>query len=154
MTAIRYWPAVLLVALAVGFATSCRSISDSVTSPSRWLADSSGALADSSNASSRSSSPGKESAPEQAFRDDVRVATRSWAASSGDASDWLRQLGRIAQRHGVVHWEGQPGAWIAIGSGLGEAGLSEPEMDAVLARLAGIGGEQRTLVREGYAAAL
>ena len=89
----------LAFAALAGFllSTGCQSISDSVTSPSRWVADSSTAIGDSSDASadssnafsksiSGSSSPEDETPAETAYRDDVRVATRSLARAHRTAA--------------------------------------------------------------------
>jgi hypothetical protein len=158
-----------LVATLVGTAlvalgSGCASISDSVTSPSRWLADSSqsfadssGALADSSNAASQSvsgsSSPAEESKEESSYRHDVRVATRALAEAGADDQALMRELGRIAGRHGVSRWEGDPATWLGVGEGLGEAGRSQGDVAALVAR---IGGDAVAQARaaEGLAAAL
>lgn len=142
----------------------CASISDSVTSPSRWLADSSqaladssGALADSINAASDSvsgsSSPDDDAKEEAAYRDDVRVATRGLAASGASDEALMRELGRIAERHGIVRWEAYAGTWRAVGAGLGEAGCSGDDVAAFVARIGG-DAEAQARAAEGHAAAL
>jgi len=152
---------IALLALGLG----CGSISDSVTSPSRWAADSStasadssGASADSSNNSSQSSSgssSGDDEAPaESAYRDDVRVATRSLAASGAPEDQLSRELSRVAQQHGISHWEGHAGTWIAMGTGMREAGLTQADVEVVLVRLGGVDTGERELVLEGYGATL
>lgn len=151
----------LAAGAALAAASGCSSISDSVTSPSRWLADSSeaiadssGAVADSSDASSRSSGSGdSEEDDESSYRDDVRVATRAFAESGGDEEVFLRQLGRIAESHGISHWEGQPGTFIALGAGLREAGVAESELGEVLPRLRRASDEERAWVDAGYRSA-
>jgi len=151
----------LAAGTALAAASACSSISDSVTSPSRWLADSSeaiadssGAVADSSNASSRSSGSGdSEERSESSYRDDVRVAARAFAESGGDAEAFLRQLGRIAEDHGISHWEGQPGTFIALGAGLREAGVPESELGNVLGRLRRASDQERAWLDAGYRSA-
>jgi hypothetical protein len=152
-----------VLALGGALAAGCASISDSVTSPSRWLADSSGAIADSSQAIadssnaasdsiSGSSSPADETTPaESAYRDDLRVATRALAGAPAD--ELLREISRVAERHGVTQWAARPGTWRALGAGLGEAGLSRAQAEGVSARL-GADAAGRALLLEAHATAL
>ena len=143
--------------LAVG---ACRSISDSVTSPSRWVAqsseasaDSSGASADSSNAASRSvsgsSSPQDERA-QTSYREDVRVASRTFAATGADSEAFVRQIGEIAERHGVTDWEADRATWLALGEGFRQAGLSQEQVDGLLLQLGHLQSPERGYVHEGY----
>jgi hypothetical protein len=142
----------LMVALAtcsLGLNTACQSISDSVTSPSRWLADSSGAIGDSSGASadssnafsqsiSGSSSPDDDAEvpdAESRYREDVRVAARAWGTSDAPADSFARELSQIAASHGFVDWQAQPSTWAAVAEGLQEAGVPATEADARLASL-------------------
>jgi hypothetical protein len=155
----------LVLAGALGWSAGCQSISDSVTSPSRWLGDSSGALADSSHAlgesseavsqpfadSSRSSSPDDDEPQSGAYRDDVRVATRALADAPAD--ELLRELSLVAERHGISHWEARAGTWRAVGAGLGEAGVSRADAEALSGRL-GADAAARARLLEGHAAAL
>ena len=86
---------------------------------------------------------------ERQYRDDVRVATRSWL-ESGDGSDaFLRELGRIAELHGISHWEAEPGSLIAIGAGACEAGVSAPELEQIVAGLGQRHAEARALANQG-----
>lgn len=154
-----------IAAAALWLATGC-SISNSITSPSRWIADSSGAIADSSRASAGSSNAASESSSgssgggsssDSAYRDDVRVATRAFATSSG-ASDaapetFARQLGRIGARHGISHWAGEPGTWTALGAGLREAGREPAEADLLARSLGARTPADLERVRAGYRAA-
>lgn len=140
-----------LTALTAG----CTSISDSVSSPSGWLSDSSGAISDSvtspSRSASESSSP-EEEAAEGAYRDDVRVATRDLERTDARDGGLVRELSRVAGAHGINHWEGHDGTWVAMGEGFRDAGLTERDVDGALARLGGVGARERSLVLEGYAA--
>jgi hypothetical protein len=149
--------AALAAIVLLGLGTGCQSISDSVTSPSRWLADSSQASADSSNAasdsSSGSSSPDGDEQEPAAYRHDVRVATRSLAGSGADDASLMRELGRIAERHGIARWEARPGTWSALGAGFGEAGRSQADVEALVARIGGDASAQAHAAR-GYASAL
>ncbi len=138
-----------LAALLLGATTACQSISDSVTSPSRWVADSSTAIgdssdasADSSNAFSKSSSGSssgddEEAAPdaESRYREDVRVAAHGWGAANSDANAFARELSGIAASHGVVDWQSRSSTYVAVEAGLREAGIPEPEVTARLSAL-------------------
>jgi hypothetical protein len=146
-------------AAALVGSAGCASISDSVTSPLRWLGDSSGAIADSSqaaadssDAASDSSSPDDDTTPaESAYRDDLRVATRQLANAPAD--ELLREISRVAECHGVSQWAARPGTWRALGAGLGEAGLSRAQAESVSARL-GADAAGRALLLEAHATAL
>jgi hypothetical protein len=157
--------ALVLVIGALMFSVSaCKSISDSVTSPSRWVAqsseasaDSSGASADSSNAASRSSSGSSSPEDEPAqtsYQDDVRVASRTFAATGGDSEAFVRQLGQIAERHGITDWEADRATWVALGQGFHQAGLSQEQVDGLLLQLGHLQSPERGYVHEGYQAKL
>jgi hypothetical protein len=140
---------IALAAILLGATTACQSISDSVTSPSRWLADSSTAIgdssdasADSSNAFSKSSSGSssgddEETAPdaESRYREDVRVAARGWGAANSDSNTFARELSGIAASYGVVDWQSRTSTYVAVEAGLREARIPEPEVTARLSAL-------------------
>lgn len=144
-------PLAALGLVGLMLSTACQSISDSVTSPSRWVADSSTAMTDSSNASgdssnasadsshasSKSSSPKDEAPADSAYRGDVRVAAREWATRGGSTQDFARELGRISERHGISDWQGQPAAFRGVAEGLREAGLPESQVKTRLDALGG-----------------
>jgi hypothetical protein len=123
-----------------------RSISKSVTNASE-------SLVDSAKSSSRALSS-DDSRLEQEYRDDLRVAARTLVDAGASDDQLLRELGRIAELHGISHWEGEPGSLIALGAGACEAGLSEPRLDSLLARLGQNGARERSLAREGCRSAL
>jgi hypothetical protein len=124
----------------------CQSISDSVTSPSRWVAQSSGAFADSSQASadssnafsnsiSGSSSPSDSSSEEARYQEDVRLAARTWGGSTASTDEFAREIGRVAERHGLTNWQADPATRPAVDTGLREAGLPDTEIQLRLAEL-------------------
>lgn len=136
-------PSLASCALILCFGVGCASISDSVTSPSRWVGDSSEASAQSSQASadssnaasdsvSGSSSPDGESQAQRLYAEDVRLAARVWGSSAGSPDGFAREVGRIAERHGLTDWEGDPTTRTAVRTGLREAGLSEAEVEGRL----------------------
>ncbi len=86
---------------------------------------------------------------EREYRDDVRVATRAWVETGDGSAAFLRELGRIAELHGISHWEAEPGSLIAIGAGACEAGASDAELDRIVADLGQDRPESRALAAEG-----
>ena len=93
---------------------------------------SSGASSDSSKSSSASSGA-SESDPKDAkksFMSDVSAYTTS-AAKGDDAQAYLRELGSIAEQHGITDWERDTATYNAIGTGLRRAGISRDEVKNV-----------------------
>jgi hypothetical protein len=123
-----------------------RSISESVTAVSGSVSD--------SLKSSSDTITGGDARAEQEYRDDVRVATRTLVDTGASDDQFLRELGRIAELHGISHWEAEPGSLIALGAGACEAGLPEPGLDSLLARLGQAGEIERSLAHEGCRSAL
>ncbi len=96
------------------------------------LSYSSGASSDSSKSSSASSG-GSETDPQDAKRaylSDVSTYTSS-VAKDGNADAYLRELGKIAERHGITDWEQNTETYNAIGTGLRRAGISRDEVKNV-----------------------
>ena len=123
-----------------------RSISKSAKTASESIVDSA------KSSSNRLS--GGDARLEQEYRDDVRVAAHTLVDAGASDDQFLRELGRIAELHGISHWEGEPGSLIALGAGACEAGVSEPWLDSLLARLGQDGARERSLAREGCRSAL
>jgi hypothetical protein len=86
---------------------------------------------------------------EREYRDDVRVATRQLIESGAAHDAFVREVGRIAERHGISHWEAEPGTLLAIGAGVCQAGHSEAELGALLERLGRVSEGDRALALEG-----
>jgi hypothetical protein len=63
----------------------------------------------------------------------------------------LRGIGRVAESHGVSHWEGRADTLLAIGAGLRDAGVSRADVEALGARATGADPRVAALVLEGYA---
>ena len=94
--------------------------------------DSSGTSSDSSKSSSASSGA-SETDPKDAknsFMSDVSAYTTS-AAKGDDAQAYLRELGSIAERHGITDWERDTATYNAIGTGLRRAGISRDNVKNV-----------------------
>ncbi|MCR9141910.1 MAG: putative lipoprotein [bacterium] len=125
-----------------GASTSLESISTSVTSISGSLA--------SSSASSGDDEEDAENEKDEAFRRDVRNYTAAFARQSGgSATDYQRELGRIARTHGLVNWRTQSASqtFQAIGAGLQAAGL---DRDAVIQRFQDVAPTTRERILIGF----
>ena len=86
---------------------------------------------------------------EREYRDDVRVAARDLVGNGASANELQRELGRIAELHGISDWEAWPGTMVAIGAGICEAGIAESELDGELVRLGRGGAADRERAHEG-----
>ena len=49
----------------------------------------------------------------------------------------VRDVSRVAEVHGISHWESVDATWLGIGVGLRNAGMSEPQAVALVARVFG-----------------
>lgn len=131
--------ALLVLALAASLPLSgCKVISAIIEIPSDLSAGSSKSIAGSFDAISTSSgSGGSETTPNQSsYRRDLRQYAALFAKSEGGTrEDFLRGVARIAEDHGVTHWEAEPLTPRAIGEGLRDAQLTEAEMDAFVASI-------------------
>jgi hypothetical protein len=127
----------LTIALLAGVsAFGCQVISASIESPSDSSAGSSRSIAGSFDGLSMSSGSGGDSGqqtPNQtSYLRDLRQYAATFVKGSGTSEEFLRGVARIAEDHGITHWEADPTTPRAIGAGLRDANLSEVEMDAFL----------------------
>ncbi len=143
---------VCALVLAVAFLPGC-ALSISISKAARTAA---GSVSDSLQSSSdRLRGSGDDSARlEREYRDDVRVAVRDLVEEGATRNGLLRELSRIAELHGISHWEAKPGTLIAIGGGVCEAGAAEADLDALLRELGRDAAEERALAHEGCRAAV
>lgn len=122
--------------LAVAPASGCKIISAIIELPSDISAGSSRSIAGSFDAlstSSRSGGDKTEPTPnKQSYNRDLREFTAAFAATSGSRQDFLRGVSRVAEDHGIPHWEADPLTPRAIGAGLRDAGWSEAQMSEFL----------------------
>jgi hypothetical protein len=126
---------------------SVTSLSDSVSGTGRSISWSFEGLSDSSG-----SGGGVAQAPDP-YRDDVRVYTAALLRRGPRDAALSRELGRIALRHGISHWEGHSSTYRGLGAGVRGAGLGEAELEALLAGLGSYGPRERELALEGFRAA-
>jgi hypothetical protein len=84
-----------------------------------------------------SSGLGTDSALMQEYKRDVRQYAALYVQSGGDGTphDFQRGITRIAESHGIAHWEGQPATPYAIGQGFRDAQVSETAMREFCAAL-------------------
>jgi len=145
---------VALILVSASTATGCQVLWASITSPSDSISGSSRAIGGSLEGLSTSSGSGSiGGGANLAYQEDVRVFTRSFVTAGEREDRFLRDLGRVAEQHGLVHWEAEPATLFAVGTGLHEAGVPESDLDVFLGR-AGLGAERdRAVVREGFRAA-
>jgi hypothetical protein len=139
---------ILLAALPL---FACQVIVASVTSPSDWVSGTGESISGSFGALSTSSGSGGREASKTAYRRDVRAFAAHFAAVGGSSDEFLRGIGRVAESHGITHWEGDPDTLLAIGAGLRDADISPADMDALGARSTRADPQVVALVLEGYA---
>lgn len=142
-------------ALAGALGTGCivfdssEAAVDSVSTSAHSVSDAVAWMSHASKSSSDSSSQGDEGASE-AYRRDVRELTAACVESGSDARAFLRDLGAVAERHGITNWESQRATYRAIGAGLREAGLDEAGLARFEADIPGAAPEVREAIREGW----
>jgi hypothetical protein len=128
----------------------CQLITASITSISDSVAGSVAAITGSIESISRSSGSPPDAAASAAYLRDVRAWTREFERAPGSQEDFLRGIGRVAERHGLTDWEAQPATLVAIGQGLKDAGWSDAQMRDLRERLAAVPPAAVESVFEGY----
>ena len=114
----------------------CSLISTSITSPSDSISGTGHAIAGIFESISMSSGSNGDAEPKkESYRRDLRQYSAVFARSDGTQADFLRGVTRIAENHGVSHWESEPSTPFAIGQGLRAANFSESEMRAFCAEV-------------------
>jgi hypothetical protein len=109
----------------------CGIISKILESPSDLLAGSSRSIAGSFDAISTSSQSGTSTPNQTSYQRDLRQYTAVFARQAESSRDeFVRGVSRIAEDHGITHWESEAATPRAIGEGLHDANLSPAEMDA------------------------
>jgi hypothetical protein len=135
---------------------ACQVIGASITSPSDWVSGTGTSISGSFRGlgvSSGSEDKGSGSSKDTAYRRDVRAFAAQFSQAGGSSDEFLRGIARVAEGHGVSHWEGRPDTLRAIGQGLRDAGVSHAELDALFTRSEDADPQVLALVLEGYATA-
>jgi hypothetical protein len=145
----------LSVLVAVFPLLGCQLIGASITSPSDWVSGTGTSISGSFRGLGVSSgSDDKGSGSENtAYRRDVRAFAAQFSQAGGSSDEFLRGIAKVAEGHGVSHWEARPDTMKAIGAGLRDAGVSRAELDALYTRSGDADPQVLALVLEGYAAA-
>jgi hypothetical protein len=130
--------------------TGCQLIEASFVSISDSVAGSAAAISGSIESISRSSGSPPAATASAAYQRDVRAWTREFEGAPGSQEDFLRGIGRVAERHGLTDWEAEPGTLVAIGQGLKDAGWSEERMRDLRERLAAVPPPAVEAVFDGY----
>jgi hypothetical protein len=143
----------VLAGLALVALPGCQVLWASITSPSDWIAGSSESISGSVRSISRSSGSGGGDPASLAYRRDVRAWAAEFAEAGGSQDEFLRGIGRIAESHGLTHWEADPATLLAIGEGLRDAGWSDDRMERLRGELGDVEARSVKLVFEGYRSA-
>jgi hypothetical protein len=126
--------ALLVAALIAMLPTAgCKVIAAIIEIPSDSSAGSSRSIVGSFDAISTSSGSGGGTVPtpnQASYQRDVRQYAAVFVKGTGTTDEFLRGVARIAEDHGITHWESDAMTPRAIGAGLRDANLSEAQMDA------------------------
>jgi len=126
------WLAILSLAFGCSFSDSSASISDSIPGSSK---------------SSSSSSPGDK---ETAYRNDIRDYTSAYVRSGGQIDMFWRDVGSIAQKHGITNWEADKSTYFGIGEGLAKAQVNSTELTVYKQNLTGYDSTKMQEIQQGY----
>ena len=104
--------------------TGC-SISYSFEKSSDSISESLDSISASFTSFSDSSGSGEEevTAHLQRFYRDVKALARVWSRDGRDGESFESELDLLAHRYGIVNWDTHPQTFMAIGSGLRQAGV-------------------------------
>ena len=129
----------LLAAFLLLASAGCGSLSDSSASISKSI-------------SSPFTSSSASSSPEEAYETDVCDYTAAHVKSGGTGDALNREIGKIAEKHGISDWEVNEATYRAVGAGLAKAGMRQVEMDAFKSNFAQTL-ERAKWLQKGYDAA-
>jgi hypothetical protein len=136
-----------MIALAGVTPLGCQVLVASLTVPLDSAAGTARAVGGSLEGILNSSGLGTNTALMEEYKRDLRQYAALYMQSGGDGTvqDFQRGVSRIAESHGIAHWEAEPATPYAIGQGMREANVSEAAMrefcevlgsDTLAARLA------------------
>lgn len=130
-----------LLMAGCSFSDSSRSISDSAGS----ISDSLGSISESSHSSNSSKS--------KKYENEVSDYTQAYVKSShaeADYSSFVKGLGDIAAKRGVVNWDEDPKTYVAIGKGLKKAGIEGIAYETYKKNFANADQEHMNDIQKGY----
>lgn len=106
------------------FSTSSESISTSIDAIST-------SISSPSNSSSNNQAEEAVKKTSSSFNEEITALTILYVGSSGAAIDFQRELGQIANSHGISDWENTANTYKAIGDGLKRAKVSEETINTL-----------------------
>ncbi|MFM8330169.1 MAG: putative lipoprotein [Candidatus Methylumidiphilus sp.] len=139
-------PRPLPLALLSAAVLSACSFSDSSTSSVGSSASLGKMIASPFTSSSRSSE-----SPQQTYTREVADYTADYVQSSSAKIDSFRvKIGKLAAASGIANWEEDKATYVAIGKGLRQAGLGQPQYEAFKASLGGGEAWKAQAIAEGF----
>ena len=81
---------------------------------------------------------------DQQYARDLAAVSATFVDTPAQEAALVRDVSRVAEVHGISHWESVDATWLGIGVGLRHAGLSEPQAVALVSRVFGEEGATRT----------
>ncbi len=116
--------------------------------------DSSESISDSSGKSSEGISHSiSSSSPEDsksAYRNDIRDYTSAYVKSGGQIDYFWRDVGTIAEKHGISNWEADNTTYVGIGEGLAKANVNSTELSVYKQHLTGFDQKKMQDIQKGY----
>jgi hypothetical protein len=82
---------------------------------------------------------------DEAYARDLAAVSATFVTSPVREAALVRDVTRVAEVHGITDWESVDATWVGIGAGLRDAGMSEPQAVAFVARVFGDEGAARTV---------
>jgi hypothetical protein len=146
----------MFVALLVATLSGC-----SISNSSGSLSDSSGSISDSISSpfkSSSNSSDDDDDAPVEpeapvdtaAYEKDVSQLALTYAKSGGEIGAFRASISQLAKERGVTNWEADTATAVAIGRGVGQAGMQDAEFTGFSKQLFGSDLDKLNELRKGY----
>ena len=132
---------VVTIATLVCFSVGCGMFKSSTSQAS---------FESSSDSSSSCSSSSKDEDEKQALQRDVQTLVATHTTRGDDLAALRRDLGVLAETHGVTDWERSDDVYVAIGRGLAQAGVGRARAEVVGRDLGGTNRQSAGLVVAGY----
>jgi len=87
---------------------------------------------------------GDSASLDQKYSRDLAAVSATFVDTPTQEAALVRDVTRVAEVHGISDWESVDVTWLGIGVGLRQAGMSEPQAVALVARVFGDEGATRT----------
>jgi len=92
----------------------------------------------------KSSFGGNRASVDHEYARDLAAVSATFVDTPVREAALVRDVTRVAEVHGISDWESVDATWLGIGTGLRQAGMSEPQTIALVARVFGDQGATRT----------